>query len=80
VESHIRHVYTPVSLCEIIETRVRVRVCVCARAHNDVRVQAELYRANQIQPIETRTGAPGVDNSQRASAEERCQKYAVCKK
>ena len=41
------------------------RLCACCvymRAHNDERVQAELYRANQIQPIEAGTGAPGADD------------------
>lgn len=52
VESHIRHVYTPVSLCEIIGT-ARVCALVCMRAHDGVRVQAELYRASQIRPAET---------------------------
>lgn len=45
-------------------------LCVYARAYNDVRVQAELYRANQIQPTEAGTGAPpgAADDSQRANA------------
>lgn len=56
VGSHIRRVYTPVSLCEIIRiVRARARQCACERGYVCVR-KPELYRTNQIQSTENGTG------------------------
>ena len=48
--SRISDMFTSLYLCVKSSGSRLSACCVYARAHNDERVQAELYRANQIQP------------------------------
>lgn len=75
VESHIRRVYTPVSLCEIIgiafvpsrhcvRACARVPVCVSERARAHCKPSA--YSANQIQSSERDRCLPPVPDNSRA--------------